>query len=373
MTNTTLLFGLAAMASWGVWALLAEVATDYVDPVSAMIFSYAASVGVALAYVVSRGDSLSTARTGVGIALVAGVFAGIGAVAFYSGLERGRTSIVTTALLRRHGGTRRGRARRVRRGDRRRWHRVRRARGDVSGAVTRVRSPRNSAGVSCRVRSEIRRMQRRKFLALTAGGIAGLSGCLGGDSGSDEDRSEHPATRNLDAQPSLGPDPADADNLLVAFGDPSCPTCRRFETRTFPRIRSELVDSGDAAYVFRGYPDTYEWGEPAVHALEATFDRDEAAFWSLKAHVYETQSAFGTDNVLDRVESFLADETGLDAAAVVADARDGTYDDAIHGDVEAAEGSDASTPSVAVFSGDEFRSLVSGAQDFEVYESALDA
>jgi uncharacterized membrane protein len=96
MTNTTLLFGLAAMASWGVWALLAEVATDYVDPVSAMIFSYAASVGVALAYVVSRGDSLSTARTGVGIALVAGVFAGIGAVAFYSGLERGRTSIVTT-------------------------------------------------------------------------------------------------------------------------------------------------------------------------------------------------------------------------------------------------------------------------------------
>jgi len=213
-------------------------------------------------------------------------------------------------------------------------------------------------------------MRRRSILALAGGGIASLSGCLGG---SDEGRSDHPATRKLDAQPSLGPDPADADNLLVAFGDPSCPTCRRFETETLPTIRSELVNSGDATYVFRGYSDTYEWGEPAVHALEATFDRDADAFWSLKAHVYETQSEFGSDNVLDRVESFLADETGLDAAAVVEDARDGTYDDAVQADVEAAEGSDASTPSVAVFAGDEFRSLVSGAQDFEVYESALDA
>lgn len=96
MTNVALLFGLAAMVSWGIWALLADVATDYVDPVSAMIFSYATSVAVALAYVVAREDSLSTVRTGVGFALVAGVFAGIGAVAFYSGLERGQTSIVTT-------------------------------------------------------------------------------------------------------------------------------------------------------------------------------------------------------------------------------------------------------------------------------------
>jgi drug/metabolite transporter (DMT)-like permease len=96
MTNVALLFGLTAMASWGVWALLADVATDYVDPVSAMIFSYATSVAVALAYVVAREDSLSTVRTGVGVALVAGVFAGVGAVAFYAGLERGRTSVVTT-------------------------------------------------------------------------------------------------------------------------------------------------------------------------------------------------------------------------------------------------------------------------------------
>jgi len=96
MVSSTILFAVLAMLAWGVWALLADVATKHIDPVSAMVFSYAASVVVALGYVAARDETLSTVRTGVGVALVAGVFAGIGAVAFYAGLERGRTSVVTT-------------------------------------------------------------------------------------------------------------------------------------------------------------------------------------------------------------------------------------------------------------------------------------
>jgi len=213
-------------------------------------------------------------------------------------------------------------------------------------------------------------MRRRALIATVGAGIGGLAGCLGGGDDASA-RDDHPAAQDLDAQPSLGPDPADADNLLVAFEDPSCPTCGRFETETFPRIREEMVEPGDAAFVFRGYPDTYDWGEPAIHALEATFDRDEAAFWSLKAHFYETQSAFDADNALDRVGSFLDAETDLDADAVVVDARDEAFADAVRTDVDAAEGSDASTPSVALFAGDEFRSLVSGAQGYDVYADAL--
>ena len=56
MTNATMLFALAAMVSWGVWAVLADVATRYIDPVSAMSFSYATSVAIALAYVFARGQ-----------------------------------------------------------------------------------------------------------------------------------------------------------------------------------------------------------------------------------------------------------------------------------------------------------------------------
>ena len=61
-----------------------------------MIFSYATSVVTALAYGFARDQPVATARTGVAVALGAGVFAGIAAVAFYAGLERGQTTVVTT-------------------------------------------------------------------------------------------------------------------------------------------------------------------------------------------------------------------------------------------------------------------------------------
>ena len=62
-----------------------------------MIISYVASVGVALIYLyVIRGGPTSLSGRGVGLALVAGVFGAVGAIAFYVGLNAGRTAIVTT-------------------------------------------------------------------------------------------------------------------------------------------------------------------------------------------------------------------------------------------------------------------------------------
>jgi protein-disulfide isomerase len=122
------------------------------------------------------------------------------------------------------------------------------------------------------------------------------------------------------------------------------------------------------------YPVVYDWGKPAVQAMEATYDRDEAAFWALKARYYAEQSAFDADNVLGRTEAFLADETAVDAARVVDDARNEAYDDAVEQDLSDGENADVSaTPTVALFSGDEFRTLVTGAQGYDVYANALGA
>jgi uncharacterized membrane protein len=66
-------------------------------PETAMIVSYATSTAIALGYVLSlRQDALAFPRTGVLVAAVAGVFAGVGGVAFYAGLDQGRTAVVTT-------------------------------------------------------------------------------------------------------------------------------------------------------------------------------------------------------------------------------------------------------------------------------------
>lgn len=84
------------MFGWGIWTVLANEATRTISPEFAMILSYAASVVVAVGYVGARSDPIVVERTGVLLALAAGVFAGLGAIAFYVGLSHGRAGIVTT-------------------------------------------------------------------------------------------------------------------------------------------------------------------------------------------------------------------------------------------------------------------------------------
>lgn len=96
MLPTAVLLGLLAMVSWGLWAVLANQATRSLEPTVAMILSYVAALAVALGYVGTASGYASLSRTGIAYALAAGVFSGIGAIAFYAGLEAGRTGIVTT-------------------------------------------------------------------------------------------------------------------------------------------------------------------------------------------------------------------------------------------------------------------------------------
>jgi uncharacterized membrane protein len=96
MRNQEVLFALLATLSWGVWAVLADVATRTIQPTSAMVLSYGTSVLVALGYLAVQGESPALGEVGVWVALAAGMFAEVGAVAFYAGLEVGRTGIVTT-------------------------------------------------------------------------------------------------------------------------------------------------------------------------------------------------------------------------------------------------------------------------------------
>lgn len=89
-------YALFTMVAWGLWTVLADVATETIEPTMAMVLSYATSVTIAVAYVVLSDTEVTLAGEGVGLALGAGVFAGVGAIAFYTGLEAGRTGVVTT-------------------------------------------------------------------------------------------------------------------------------------------------------------------------------------------------------------------------------------------------------------------------------------
>ncbi|MFB6184179.1 MAG: DsbA family protein [Haloarculaceae archaeon] len=191
------------------------------------------------------------------------------------------------------------------------------------------------------------------------------------DANADSDLETHPGTAGLDGQPTLGLDPTEATGVVVAFEDPSCPTCARWERQTFPTLQSKLVDGGDVAFVFRGYPVIKPWGEPATKALEATYDRDAGVFWRLRAHYFANQGAFDAETVLSKTEAFLAD-TAVDGAAVVAAVRNGDADAAVNVDLSAGRAANVrGTPGFLLFRDGSFRTKVIGAQGYDVFATAL--
>jgi protein-disulfide isomerase len=265
-------------------------------------------------------------------------------------------------------------------------------------------------------------MDRRTFLAVAATGASAttaLAGCLGGGSalgsggstrdgtattsttgatsegtpaevtatdestpttdegtptfGSGPSFGEHPATRGVGSQPFLGPPPGEAEGTIVAFEDPSCPLCKRFENTTLPAIRSNLVETGKATYVFRGYPVVAPWGETAAKALEGAYRRDPAVHWNLLDHYYTNQDDLYGDNVADRTREYLAARTDFDVEAFLGELRDGAYDDAVETDLAAGENGGAGdvTPTVVLFKDGEYRTKARGSVSYSVVEAAL--
>ncbi|WP_435077768.1 DsbA family protein [Halococcus sp. AFM35] len=240
------------------------------------------------------------------------------------------------------------------------------------------------------------KLRRRAFLAsaVTAGALAG---CLGsGSSGSagnsnvatETDGSNgsraatepaarslgHPAAAALAGQPFLGPAPGAARGTIIAFEDPSCHNCRRFNENTFPELESKLVAPGEASFVYRNFPHAFAWGKPAMQALEATLARGEEPFWALEHHYFATQEEFSEENVLDRTREFLTAETGVDAAAVVADAEAKKFDMAVQRDTDAGNAAGVvSTPTFYLFRDGKFLTEVRGAQSYQVFAQALGA
>ncbi|EMA58306.1 EamA family transporter [Halorubrum lipolyticum] len=95
--NHVIGLALIGAVAWGFWAVLADVATRSMAPEAAMIVSYTVGIGVAGLYVLHRGTTvLGTDPTAIGIAALAGVASGVGAIAYYAALQAGAAGIATT-------------------------------------------------------------------------------------------------------------------------------------------------------------------------------------------------------------------------------------------------------------------------------------
>lgn len=216
--------------------------------------------------------------------------------------------------------------------------------------------------------------------SLIAGGVAGagligggfVTGVFGGDGEERSERDDHPAAAGLDDEPTLGPAPDEAEGTIVAFEDPSCPSCARFERETFPELEAELVDTGRVSFAYRGIPVVREWADPAVLALEATYDRSPDAFWALKEFYYRSQSDLGSGTVRSSTREFLADRTAVDAAAVLDDVERGTYREAVTTDLQASRDAGVrGTPTFFLFREGSFVTELVGPQSYSVFANSL--
>ena len=56
---------------------------------------------------------------------------------------------------------------------------------------------------------------------------------------------------NIEGDHILGSD--NSENIIVEYASLTCPHCATFHGDVFPRIKSELVDTGKVKYIFRDY------------------------------------------------------------------------------------------------------------------------
>lgn len=218
---------------------------------------------------------------------------------------------------------------------------------------------------------------RRGFLRglAASAGVAGLAGCLGGlsDAGK-RSFAENPVAEGVDSRPRLGPPRAETAITLVAFDDPSCPSCSSLHDGAFQRIRSEWIAEERATLYSRAYYFVHDWARPAVNALLETHERDPAAYWDLKAAYYEHQDELDEETVVERTGGLL-DEIGatVDPEPVTTAARERTHESAIAADDEAATAAGIDgVPTVFVFREGTFVTTL-GDDRFEAYESAVES
>lgn len=96
MTSTTvLLVSVVGMIAYGLWAVMAKVATRALSPELTVVLSYGTAAAIVSIYVVSTGwPTVDTG--GLLYSVGSGAFLSIGAMSYYYGLKFGDTAIAST-------------------------------------------------------------------------------------------------------------------------------------------------------------------------------------------------------------------------------------------------------------------------------------
>jgi protein-disulfide isomerase len=104
-----------------------------------------------------------------------------------------------------------------------------------------------------------------------------------------------PAKIDTEGQPSLGS--ASAPVVIVAFSDFQCPYCGRFEEQTFPRLKTDYIDTGKVRFVFFDFPLSQLHPNAELAAEAAACAQEQGAYWPMHDLLFRKQAEWaGTSN-----------------------------------------------------------------------------
>ena len=166
--------------------------------------------------------------------------------------------------------------------------------------------------------------------------------------GTTEVATSGPVDYQLADQPMIG-DP-DAPATIIAFEDFKCPVCKAFEETEYPRVISELVETGKAKMYFINFQFIGPDSVTAGIAGECAYRQSEAAFWDYKTVIYRAQGpeseAWATPGRLVELADYEGD---LDTDALETCIEERRYEDEVLQDKEIARQAGATgTPTIVV-------------------------
>lgn len=190
------------------------------------------------------------------------------------------------------------------------------------------------------------------------------------------------AQDNSPQGPAVKPTPATIvmDNIVAELGDPNaavtiveytdyqCPFCARHVTTTFPRLITEMIDTGRVHYVIKDFPLDSIHPEARGAAVAARCAAEQGAYWQMHEALFTTQSEWGGLGVgAKNVFAKMAADLSLDKGKFETCLNDGRYDTLIQANQD--EGISLGITGTPGFFINGFP--ISGAQPYELFEYAI--
>lgn len=181
-------------------------------------------------------------------------------------------------------------------------------------------------------------MQRREALSWLARGAALGGVALASASARAGGMVRQQIADNPSAAPELKPDDnilgeADAPVTVIEYASLTCPHCAHFSATTFPKIKSELIDTGKLRWVYRDFP----LDKLALHGSLLAHCMPKEQYFATIEVLFASQGDWAAAADPDTALSQIGRTAGLDADTIKKCLSDKTEIDKIVAGIQEAE------------------------------------